>query len=173
MDGRKGQLWRGEQENKTGLIPSHRHLLEWTISGKCPDESWRSKKLNQPPHTPQNATPRLKTTTSGACLHLQIPGSSTLLKPCTRSCVPIKSKRKGRESFLSGSVVKNLPASARDRGSIPDLGRSTCHRATKPMHNYWACVLSAGSRTYGPHALQLLKTVCPKAWALQQAEPLR
>ena len=32
---------------------------------------------------------------------------------------------------------KNLPANARDTGSIPDLGRFHIHRATKPVyHNY-------------------------------------
>ena len=35
-----------------------------------------------------------------------------------------------------GSVVKNPPANAENRGLIPSLG------ATKPMcHNYWACAL--------------------------------
>ena len=28
------------------------------------------------------------------------------------------------ESFLDGTVVKNLPANAGDTGSLPDLGRS-------------------------------------------------
>ena len=49
-----------------------------------------------------------------------------------------------------GSVVKNLPASARDMGLIPGPGRSyvliledpTCLRATKPLcHSSWACAL--------------------------------
>ena len=35
--------------------------------------------------------------------------------------------------FSGGSVVKNLPASAEDVGSIPDPGRS--HRAAKPVHH--------------------------------------
>ena len=34
--------------------------------------------------------------------------------------------------FPGGPVVKNLPASAGSRGSIPGLGRSHSHRATKP-----------------------------------------
>ena len=33
-------------------------------------------------------------------------------------------KEIGREASLVGSVVKNLPASVRDVGSVPDLGRS-------------------------------------------------
>ena len=38
--------------------------------------------------------------------------------------------------FPGGSVVENRPANAGDTGSIPDLGRSTCCRATKPLgHN--------------------------------------
>ena len=39
--------------------------------------------------------------------------------------------------FPNGPVVKNLPASVGDTGSIPGLGRSHILRATKPMlHNY-------------------------------------
>ena len=34
--------------------------------------------------------------------------------------------------FSGNSVVKNLPSNARDMGSIPDLGRSHMHGATKP-----------------------------------------
>ena len=41
------------------------------------------------------------------------------------------------EGFPGGSVVKNSFANARDTGSIPDAGRSTCHRATQPgCHNH-------------------------------------
>ena len=35
--------------------------------------------------------------------------------------------------FLDGSVVKNLLATAGDTDSLPDPGRSTCCRATKPV----------------------------------------
>ena len=44
------------------------------------------------------------------------------------------------EGVPGGSVVKKLPANARDTGLIPDQENPTCHRATKPVrHNYWAC----------------------------------
>ena len=44
--------------------------------------------------------------------------------------------------FPGGLVVKNLPASAEDLGSIPGPGDPTCHRATKPVcHDYWAQAL--------------------------------
>ena len=42
---------------------------------------------------------------------------------------PLKSKC---VDFAGGPVVKNLPASAGSRGSIPGLGRSHSHRATNP-----------------------------------------
>jgi len=39
--------------------------------------------------------------------------------------------------FPGGPVVKNLPASAGDMGSIPGLEDPTCHGKTKPEgHNY-------------------------------------
>ena len=39
--------------------------------------------------------------------------------------------------FPGGPVVKNLPANARDTGSIPDPGRSHMPQATKLMrHKY-------------------------------------
>ena len=41
--------------------------------------------------------------------------------------------------FPSSSVVKNPPASAGDRVSTPDMGRSHMPRTTKPVHHsYWA-----------------------------------
>ena len=47
--------------------------------------------------------------------------------------------RSSPRGFPGGSVVKNRPASAGDTGLIPELGRSTCCRATKPPgQNYWA-----------------------------------
>ena len=43
----------------------------------------------------------------------------------------------GVGGFPGGSVVKNLPAKGGDTGLTPDLGRPTCHSATKPVcHNY-------------------------------------
>ena len=62
------------------------------------------------------------------------------------------------QGFPGGSVVKNPPANAGDTASIPGLGRSHMHRATKPgHHNYWACSLEPGSCDYWGHMLQLLK----------------
>ena len=58
--------------------------------------------------------------------------------------------------FPGGSVVKNPPASARDAGLIPDLGRCHMPWATKPVHHSsWAFVLGPGSHSYWSlHALQ-------------------
>ena len=48
-----------------------------------------------------------------------------------------------------GSVVKNLPANARDTGLIPDLGRSHLRRSN------WAYALEPGNRNYwSPSALE-------------------
>ena len=41
--------------------------------------------------------------------------------PCKSKCTHILKSLLG---FPGGSVVKNLPANARDTGLIPDLGRS-------------------------------------------------
>ena len=122
------RLWmdeKGSYEGETGRIkqawsPTTGIFSSEQFQGSAPMKAEGLKTK----HIPQNATPRLKTTTPGICLHLQIPGSSTLLKPWTGSFVPIKSKRQDRDGFLNGSAVKNLPASAGDMGSIPDLGRS-------------------------------------------------
>ena len=44
---------------------------------------------------------------------------------------------RSHKGFPGGSVVKDSPANAGDTGSIPDMGRLACHRATKPVcHNY-------------------------------------
>ena len=52
--------------------------------------------------------------------------------------------------FPAGSVVKNPPASAGDKGSMPDPGRSHALPATKPVSpNNCACALEPGSRSYG------------------------
>ena len=41
--------------------------------------------------------------------------------------------------FPGGTVDRNLPANAGDKGSIPGPEDSTCHGGTKPTnHNYWA-----------------------------------
>ena len=44
-------------------------------------------------------------------------------------------KKKKKKGFLVDLVVKNLPASAGDMGSIPDSGRSHIAGATKPVHH--------------------------------------
>ena len=55
--------------------------------------------------------------------------------------IKTKATLKGRiRDFHGGPVVKNPPASAEDRGSIPGPGRS--HGTTKPeSHTTEACVL--------------------------------
>ena len=49
-----------------------------------------------------------------------------------------------------GHSVKNLPASERDTGSIPDLGRPPqCLTATGlARHSYGACVVEPRSHNY-------------------------
>ena len=42
-------------------------------------------------------------------------------------------KRKSQD-FPGGLVVKNLPADAEDKSSIPALGRVHMSRANKPVH---------------------------------------
>ena len=43
----------------------------------------------------------------------------------------------GRRNFLSGTVDKNLPASAGDMGLIPGPGRFHMHVTTQPVnHSY-------------------------------------
>ena len=72
------------------------------------------------------------------------------------------------QGFTGGSVVKNLPASARDTGSIPDPGRfhipwsksvSLCFRAQEPQ------LLSPCAPTTG--------ACVPRARALQWKKPLQ
>ena len=46
---------------------------------------------------------------------------------------------------------------------------STCHRATKPMHNYWACTLKPMNYNYQTHLLQLLKPGCSRVHAAAAA----
>ena len=71
--------------------------------------------------------------------------------------------------FPGGSVVKTPPANVRNTSLIPDLGRSTCLGATKPVsHICWACALGPGNQKYWVHILQLLKPVGPRDCALQQ-----
>ena len=65
------------------------------------------------------------------------------------------------------SRVKNLPANAGDTGSNPDPGRSHVLRGNKPCGPQ---LLSPRSRG---HMLQLLKSTCTRARALQQEKPLQ
>ena len=44
-------------------------------------------------------------------------------------------KNDSKVDFPGGLVMKNLPGSAEDTGSIPGLGRFTCYEATKPVHH--------------------------------------
>ena len=61
-------------------------------------------------------------------------------------------------------MVKNLPANARDKGSIPDPEGSRMQVAAKTVHHsYWICALEPGIKTAEAHsrvsALQLEKTL--------------
>jgi len=68
--------------------------------------------------------------------------------------------------FPDGAVDKNLPTNAVDMGSIPGLGSSTCHVATKPMcHNYWA-----HTRIFEPQLL-CLRAPTTKACVPQACAP--
>ena len=65
-------------------------------------------------------------------------------------------------AFPGGSVAKNLPENAGDRGSIPGLGRFP-HAAKLVHHDCWACSLEPGSCNYG--------TQVPRAHAPRQDDP--
>ena len=69
--------------------------------------------------------------------------------------------------FPGGSVVKNPPASAGDRNSIPDPGRCHVPRSNKSREPQ---LLSLCSRA---RELQLLNPVHPTAHALQQEKALQ
>ena len=49
----------------------------------------------------------------------------------------------------------------------------TCHGVTKPVHNYWACVLESRSWNFWAHVSQLLKPELNRACAPQQESPLQ
>ena len=75
-------------------------------------------------------------------------------------------------TFPGGSVVKNSPGSAGDTGSIIDPERSLRHKRIKPVHhNYWVCVLEPRSRNSWAHLWQILKSILPRALALQEEKP--
>ena len=60
-------------------------------------------------------------------------------------------------------MVKKPPVNARVWSLVQD--DPICHRVAKPVcHNHW-------SRALEPRSRQLLKVVCPKAWAPQQEKP--
>ena len=59
-----------------------------------------------------------------------------------------------KPGFPGGSVVRNLPANARDTGSIPDPGRSHMPRSNQI------------------HAPQL-QSLCSRAWGLPLLKPVR
>ena len=87
------------------------------------------------------------------------------------------------QGFPGGPVVRNLPASAEDMGSIVLQEDSTCYGATKPMpHSYWACALEPTNGNYWVHMPQLLKPMClepvllnkrsqPLQWEARAAQP--
>ena len=71
------------------------------------------------------------------------------------------------QGLPGGSVVKDLPANAGDKGCIPDSGRSHMlwdNKAREPQP--WS--LCSGARE-----LQLLEPVHPRARALHQEKPLQ
>ena len=77
-----------------------------------------------------------------------------------------KMKMWGLSWWLSG---KETTCQCRREESLPDPGRSTCLRATKPMcHNYWACALEPRSCNYWAHVPQLLN---PRTCSRQQEKP--
>ena len=84
-----------------------------------------------------------------------------------RNCQKFK-KKKGRE-FPGGSVVKNLPASARDMDSNPDPGRPHRPRSSKArvLQLLSLCSGAWELQLLSPHA-ELLQPMCPRACAPQQ-----
>ena len=74
-----------------------------------------------------------------------------------------------QRDFPGGTVDKNLPANARDIGSIPGPGRFHMPQATKlTHHNYWACALEPGSCGDWACVLQLLKPMHPSTHVLRE-----
>ena len=61
------------------------------------------------------------------------------------------------EDFSGGPVVKNLPADARDTGSIPGPGRFRMLRGSATMPALTLTELTPVSRNYWAHVLQILK----------------
>ena len=71
---------------------------------------------------------------------------------------------KGGQGFSGGSVVKNLPADAGDRGSIPGLGRP---HVPQSSYSHAPQLLSPCSRAQDLQLPQLLKPMRPRALASQ------
>ena len=70
--------------------------------------------------------------------------------------------------FPRGSAVRNLPENAGD-GFDPQVQEDpTCHGATKPVHNYWACVLEPESWA---HMLQPLSPDTTACSSQQESSP--
>ena len=62
--------------------------------------------------------------------------------------------KRWEEDFPGGPVIGNLPASARDVGSIPGPEDSTCYGATKSgCQHYWARVLQLLKPAYSTVAI--------------------
>ena len=57
--------------------------------------------------------------------------------------------------FPGGLVVKNPPANAGAQVQSLVQEVSTCHGATKPVHNYWACARATSLPQREACALQL------------------
>ena len=57
------------------------------------------------------------------------------VKKKKKNAVSAKFNKMKCKDVLDGPVVKNLPASVEDMGSMPGPGDPTCHVATKPVHH--------------------------------------
>ena len=81
-------------------------------------------------------------------------------------------KKKKKEGFHGGEVVKNPPANAGDTGSSPGLGRSHMPRSNQARAPQ---LLSLRSRAHEPQLLSLRATTtearAPRARAPQQEKP--
>ena len=101
-----------------------------------------------------------------------IPGQGANISQATQHSQKKKKKKKikiknnptNNQGFPGGSLAKNLPASAVDRGGgVWFLIREhpTHHGATKPVpHDYWAMLWSPGARTAEAGA----PTACAPQW---------
>ena len=63
------------------------------------------------------------------CIYLPLRNVYSTLGPFKHSCCCVEHlfKNWSLRGFPGGPVVKNLPASAGDRGSVPGIGDPTCH----------------------------------------------